>query len=83
MTTITIYGPGCARCKQTEQIIRQVIKQDHPEVEITKVTEPREIAAAGILSTPAVAIDRIIAMSGRIPKTEEVRRWLAVNVEIP
>ncbi len=75
MTTITIYGPGCARCKQTERLVRQVAEQGRHQVEITKVTEPRDIVTAGILSTPAVAIDGTIVLSGRIPKTEEVQRW--------
>ncbi len=75
MTTITIFGPGCARCKQTERLVRQVAEQGRRQVEITKVTEPRAIAPAGILATPAVAIDGTIVLSGRIPKTEEVQRW--------
>jgi hypothetical protein len=35
------------------------------------------MAAAGVLATPAVAIDGVIKLSGRIPKREEVKAWLA------
>lgn len=35
------------------------------------------IVQAGILSTPAVAIDGTLLVSGRIPRTEEVQQWLA------
>jgi hypothetical protein len=35
------------------------------------------MAAAGVLATPAVSVDGVMKMSGRIPKAEEVRGWLA------
>jgi hypothetical protein len=35
------------------------------------------MAAAGVLTTPAVAIDGVIKLSGRIPTREEVKAWLA------
>jgi hypothetical protein len=34
------------------------------------------MAAAGVLATPAVSIDGVIKMSGRVPKPDEVKAWL-------
>jgi hypothetical protein len=30
-----------------------------------------------VMATPAVAVDGVIKLSGRIPKREEVKAWLA------
>jgi small redox-active disulfide protein 2 len=80
MKTITIYGSGCANCKQTESIIRQVISTHHiADIEVTKVTEIQDIVAAGVLSTPAVSVDGTIMSSGRIPRSDEVQQWLLAD----
>ena len=44
--------------------------------ELQKVSDYQAMAAAGVLATPAVAIDGVIKMSGRIPKPDDVKAWL-------
>jgi protein-disulfide isomerase len=34
------------------------------------------MAAAGVLATPAVSIDGVMKVTGRIPKSEEIKAWL-------
>ncbi len=77
MKTITIYGTGCARCKQTENVVRRIVTEVGANVVITKVENMQAIVEAGIMATPAVAVDDAILLSGRIPRMEEVRLWLA------
>jgi small redox-active disulfide protein 2 len=80
MKTITIYGSGCANCKQTEAIIRQVIANHQiADVEVTKVTDIQEIVTAGVLSTPAIALNGNMLSSGRIPRADEVHQWLLAD----
>jgi small redox-active disulfide protein 2 len=78
MKKITVYGPGCAKCHQAEEVVRRVVAESGAEAEVVKVTDIRQMAAAGILSTPAVAVDGKVVVSGRLPKPEEVRSWLGV-----
>jgi len=73
---ITVYGPGCARCYETERVVRNVLVELQHDAHLEKVTDYQAMAAAGVLATPAVAIDGVIKMSGRIPKREEVLAWL-------
>jgi hypothetical protein len=42
------------------------------EAEIVKVTDYREIAAHGILSTPGLIIDGVIRSYGRIPSAGDI-----------
>ena len=73
---ITVYGPGCAKCKQTEEIVRRAIAEAGAEAEVEKVGEIREMVKAGVMRTPAVAVDGVVKLAGRVPAAEEVRAWL-------
>jgi len=73
---ITVYGPGCARCFETERVVRNVLAELQHDADLQNVTDDQAMAAAGVLATPAVAIDGVIKMSGRIPKSDDVKSWL-------
>jgi small redox-active disulfide protein 2 len=77
MKKITVYGPGCARCKQTEDLARQVIAETGADAVVEKVTDVQAMVKAGIMSTPAVAVDGVTKVAGRVPKAEELRQWIA------
>jgi small redox-active disulfide protein 2 len=76
MKTVKVYGPGCARCKQTEQIVRIAMEQVGVEATLLKVHDYQQMVADGIMSTPAVAVDSVVRVAGRIPTVEEVKSWL-------
>lgn len=76
---IVVYGPGCARCHETERVVRHVIAQLGIAADVEKVSEYRAMAEAGVVATPAVSVDGVLKISGRIPKAEEVEGWLAVG----
>ncbi len=76
MKTITVYGPGCARCTQTEALVRRVVAEAGIDAEVVKVSDLKAMMAAGIMSTPAVAVDGIVKVSGRVPKPEEIHAWI-------
>jgi small redox-active disulfide protein 2 len=73
---ITVYGPGCARCYETERVVRNVLAELQSDADLQKVSDYKAMAAAGVMATPAVAIDGVVKLSGRIPKREEVKAWL-------
>ena len=74
---ITIYGSGCAKCKQVEDLVKKIVAETGVNAEVVKVSDMREMISAGVLSTPAVGIDGIIKASGRIPGAEEIKNWIA------
>ena len=76
MLNITVYGPGCAKCKETARRVRHVVEQTGVEATVHKATDFAEMAKAGILSTPAVSINGEIKLAGRIPSTDEIIAWL-------
>ena len=74
---IKIFGPGCARCRETESIVSDALKEAGADAVVEKVRELREIMSAGVMSTPALAIDGKVLCTGRVPSKEEVIAWFA------
>jgi small redox-active disulfide protein 2 len=74
---IKILGPGCPTCKQVENTVREAAAQAGVDAEITKVTDFKEIASHGVLSTPGVVVDGELKCSGRPPSKEEVLEWIS------
>jgi small redox-active disulfide protein 2 len=79
MLNIIVYGPGCSRCEEAEKVVRHVIEQMGITAEVQKVNDPQGMSKAGVLLTPAVTVNGVVKVSGRIPKEDEVKGWLAVS----
>ncbi len=77
MKKIEVLGPGCPNCRRLEAVAREAARTAGVEAEIVHVTDPREIVAHGILSTPGLIIDGQIRSYGRIPSVGDVASWLA------
>ena len=76
MKNIKILGTGCAKCKATAKLIENVAQVLKVEIKIHKVEDPAQIMAYGIMSTPAVIIDKELMHKGSIPLREEIEAWL-------
>lgn len=74
---IKVYGPGCAKCEETERLVRQVVKDMDIAATVEKVSDLKEMMIMGIMSTPAVAIDDKVVSTGHVPGKEEIKDWLS------
>jgi small redox-active disulfide protein 2 len=73
---IKVLGPGCPKCKQTEQVVRDAVAEAGVQAEIEKVTGVMEIATYGVFGTPAVVIDGQVKSVGKVPSKKDVLAWL-------
>ena len=78
---IKVFGPGCSKCKETEHIVREAVEASGMNADVKKVSDLREMMAAGVLSTPAVTINGTLVCSGRVPSKEEVVSWIMTEAE--
>lgn len=76
---IHIYGGGCDKCHTTTDLVNRVLAQHGIDAEVIRVTDMREIITAGVLATPAVAIDGVIKSTGRVPLEEQIAAWLVTG----
>lgn len=77
MTRIEVFGTGCPKCQATVRNAQQAVAELGVEAEIVKVDDLREIAARGVMMTPALAIDGKIVVAGHIAPVAEIKRHLA------
>jgi small redox-active disulfide protein 2 len=73
---IKVLGPGCAKCKQTEKIVKEAVAEAGISADIEKVTDVMAIAGYGVFGTPAVVVDGEVKSVGKIPKKQDVMAWL-------
>lgn len=73
---ITVYGPGCPKCREAEELVRKVAGTSGAGVVVEKVSDLREMMRAGVITTPAVAVDGALKVAGRVPREQEVRSWI-------
>jgi small redox-active disulfide protein 2 len=73
---IKVLGPGCPKCKQTEQNVKEAVVEAGVDATVEKVTDIMEIAGFGVFGTPAVIIDGEVKSVGKIPTKEDVKAWL-------
>jgi len=73
---IKVLGPGCPKCKQTENIVRETVAESNVEATVEKVTDVMEIAKYGVFGTPAIVINGDVKSVGKIPTKDDIRNWL-------
>ncbi len=72
---IEIFGPGCAKCHETEKLARAVLNEAGLDAQVAKVTDFKDMTARGVFATPAVAVDGALKCSGRVPSRKELLAW--------
>lgn len=73
---VKVLGKGCSKCELTEKLLRETAERLGVDIELEKITDMQAIAAMGVMSTPAVAVDGKVVHSGRVPLPEQIETWL-------
>jgi small redox-active disulfide protein 2 len=69
---IKVLGPGCAKCKKLYAEAEKGIAASGVEADLEKVEKIDEIAAYGVMMTPALVIDEKVVMSGRVASSNDI-----------
>ena len=73
---IKVLGPGCSKCKKTEEIVKAAVAESGVAATVEKVMDMMKIAGYGVFGTPAVVVDGDVKIVGKIPTKEEVKGWI-------
>ncbi len=73
---IKILGTGCKKCVTLTESAQQALTNLGLDAEIVKVTDIADIAAHGVMSTPALAIDDKVVSVGKVLTPSEVEALL-------
>lgn len=77
MTHIEVLGPGCPRCAALYERAEQAARDLGIEYDIKKVTDFGAIARQGVMSTPALVVNGVVKLSGRVPPAEQLKELLS------
>ncbi len=74
--SVKVLGSGCAKCNQLEAAAKAALEQLGLNTSIDHVTDFSQIAAYGVMTTPALVVDGKVVSYGKVLKTEEVVKIL-------
>ena len=74
--SVKVLGSGCAKCNQLESAVKEALSELNMDTTIDHVTDFNQIAAYGVMSTPALVIDGKVVSCGKVLKTDEVLKLL-------
>ncbi|MDB4402898.1 thioredoxin family protein [Algibacter sp.] len=69
---IKILGTGCPKCQSMTGVVKDVVSENDIDATIEKVEDIMEIMKFNIMITPALVIDDLITIKGRVPSKDEV-----------
>lgn len=73
---IKILGTGCPNCQSMTAVVKATVSENNIDATIEKVEDIMEIMKYDVMTTPALIIDDIIAIKGRVPSKDEVLEFL-------
>lgn len=77
MKKLQILGTGCPKCKKLTEHAETAAKALGIEYQLEKVTDINQIMSFGVMMTPALVVDGVVKISGKVPTVEEIKPLLA------
>lgn len=76
MKKLQILGTGCPKCQKLAELTRAAADALGIEYQIEKVTQLDQITKFGVMFTPALAVDGVVKVSGKVPDVEAIKAML-------
>jgi small redox-active disulfide protein 2 len=76
MKKLEILGTGCPKCIKLEELTRQAASELGIEAEITKVKDINQIMNYGVMMTPALVVDGVVKVVGKVPSLEDIKKFI-------
>ena len=73
---IKVLGSGCTKCKKLEQLTKETVAEMGIDAKVEKEEDIYKIMQYGVMRTPGLVIDGKVVLTGRLPKTQELKELL-------
>lgn len=73
---VKVLGGGCSKCNQLEAATIEALTELGMDTTIEHVTDWGDIAAYGVMTTPALVVDGKVVSYGKVLKKDEVVKIL-------
>ena len=69
---VKVLGGGCANCRAPEASAKAALEELGLPPEVGHITDFTQIAACGVMNTPALMVDGQVVSYGKVLKKDEV-----------
>lgn len=76
MIKIEVLGMGCAKCNKLEETARKAADELGIEYEVVKVKDINDIMNYGVIVTPALVVNGVVKVAGKVPAVEDVKKMI-------
>ena len=76
MKRIQILGTGCAKCQKLAAVAEEAAKALGSPYELQKGTDLKHIMSFRVMSTPALVVDGVVKLTGRVPSLDEAKQLI-------
>jgi small redox-active disulfide protein 2 len=76
MTLIQILGTGCPKCTKLAENAEAAAKALGIDYQLEKITDINKIMAFGVMLTPALVVDGMVKVVGKVPAPEAIKAML-------
>ncbi len=76
MKKLQILGTGCPKCKKLAENAEAAAKAMGIQYTIEKVTDISAIMQFGVMMTPALVVDGVVKVVGKVPDAEAIKAML-------
>ena len=76
MKKIEILGMGWPKCNKLAERAKDAVKELGIEAEVVKVQDIKTITNYGVLVTPALVVDGVVKVAGKVPKIDQIKEWI-------
>ena len=76
MKKLQILGTGCPKCSDLANKTEEAAKELGLDYELVKVSDINDIMAFGVMMTPALAVDGVVKVSGKVPGIDEIKKLI-------
>ena len=73
---IEILGMGCQKCSNLYESTKQAAVEMGLSPEIVKVEDIKDIMKYGVMTTPALVVDGVVKVAGKVPGKDEIKGYL-------
>jgi small redox-active disulfide protein 2 len=77
MKKLQILGTGCPKCKKLAENTELAAKSMGWEYSLEKVSDIAQIMKFGVMMTPALVVDGVVKIVGKVPNPDELKKVLA------
>lgn len=76
---IQVLGTGCSKCNTLAKQAEEAARQLGVDCDLEKLNDIKDIMKMGVMTTPALAIDGVVKVVGKVPSVEELKKIISTR----